>query len=111
MYSRADDADWIRISPSPTRVDPRLHSLLLLRELYVHLLKRDLVKRARHLEPFRLLILPQSLARRIIKLAELFSGVKPALLQDRLSLVDLFFCGAKYRAPFRPLLRRPFGWV
>jgi hypothetical protein len=40
----------------------------------VHFLKRDLIERAGHLEPIRLLILPQSFTRRIIKLAELLSA-------------------------------------
>src|SRR5215213_6195357 len=96
-------------NPSPIRVHPWLHSLLFICETDVHLLKRDLVERARHLEPFRLLILPQSLTRRIIKLAELLSGVKAPLLQKCLSLVDLFLRGAKNRAAFDALLRRRLG--
>src|ERR1041385_3089767 len=96
------------------RVNPRssaaqLHRLLFLSERDVHLLKRDLVERAGHLEPFRLLILQQSFTRRIIKLAELFTSVKAPLLQDRLGLVDLFLRRAKYRAAFSALLRRRFG--
>src|SRR5215212_2131032 len=94
-----------------TRVHPqsKLHPLLFLRECNVHLLKGDLVERARHLEPFRLLILPQSVPRRIIKLAELFSRIKAPLLQEGLGLVDLFLRGAKDRAAFSGLLRRWLG--
>src|SRR6185369_9394051 len=91
----------IRVHPRP-----KLHRLLFLRERDVHLLKRDLVERAGHLEPLRLLILPQSFTRRIIKLAELLASVKAPVLQNRLSLVDLFFGGAKDWAAFGALLRR-----
>src|SRR6185369_5454286 len=91
----------IRVHPRP-----KLHRLLFLREVDVHLLKRDLVERAGHLEPLRLLILPQSFSRRIIKLAELLSAVKAPLFENRLSLVDLFFGSAKDRASFGTLLRR-----
>src|SRR5690242_10580150 len=91
---------------NPRSSAAQLHGLLLLRQRDVHLLKRDLVERAGHLEPFRLLILPQSIPRRIIKLAELFPAVKTPLLQNRLSLVDLLLGGAKNRAAFGALFRR-----
>src|SRR6185369_9478947 len=94
----------IRVHPRP-----KLHRLLFLRERDVHLLKRDLIERAGHLESFRLLILPQSFTRRIVKLAELFPGVIAPLLQNCLSLVDLLLGSAKDWAAFSALLRRGFG--
>src|SRR6185503_16174000 len=86
-----------------------LHGFLFICERDIHLLKSDLVERARHLEPFRLLILPQSITRRIIKLAELLSGVKAPLLPNRLRLVDLLLRSAKDRAAFGALLRCRLG--
>lgn len=81
------------------------HCLLFLRQSYIHLHECVLVERAGHLQPFRLLILAQSLARRIVKLSELLAAVKAALLENGLSLVDLFLGGAKDWAAFRGLLR------
>ena len=86
-----------------------LHGFLLIGQRYVHLLQRDLVERAGDLQTFRLLILPQSIPRRIIKLPDLLSRVKASLFENRLGVVDLFFGGAKDRASLGALLRAGFG--
>lgn len=86
-----------------------LHTLLLISKRNVHLLQRDLVERASDLQTFRLLILPQSIPRRIIKLSELFSPVKAFFLENRLGLVDLFLGGSKDWASFCALLCAGFG--
>jgi len=66
----------------------------------VHLFECDLVECPGHFQSFRLLILAQTLACRIIQLAELFSRVVTTGLEQRLRLVDLFLRGAKDRAAF-----------
>ena len=98
----------LRLLAAPAPKQP-LHRFLFFRQSDIHLLERDLVERAGHLQPFRLLILAQSLARRIVKLAELFTAVKAALLENGLGLVDLFLGGAKDGAAFRGLLRAGCG--
>ena len=87
-----------------------LHRLLFVSQRDVHLLKRYPVERAGHLQPFRLLILAQTLARRIVKLADLLARVKPAVLENRLGLVDLFLIGAKDWTTPGPLFRAGLVW-
>src|ERR1044072_2120775 len=100
------NADERRSALIRVRPRPNLHCLLFLRKVDVHLLKRDLVERAGHLETFRLLILPQSIPRRIVKLAYLVTRVETTLFENGLRLVDLILSRTENRASFDALLGR-----
>src|SRR5947209_10089744 len=76
----------------------RLHRLLLICKRDVHLFKSDLVKCTCNLDTLCTLIFPQAIACRSIKLPCLFSCVKPALLENRLRLLDLILVGSENRA-------------
>src|SRR5215212_2115622 len=99
------------VYPFTIRVHPwcKSHALLFFRQSDIHLLQRYFVKRTGYLQPFRLLILPQSIPRRIVKLADLFAPIKTTLLEKRLGLVDLFFIGTKDWASLGALLRGRFA--
>ena len=92
-----------RLHPRPSV--EKSHRFLFFRQCDVHLFEGDLVESAGHLQPFRLLILAQPIPRRIVKLAELFTGVKAPVFKNGLGLVNLFLGGAKDWAAFRALLR------
>ena len=77
-----------------------LARFLAIRKGDAHLFQCGLVKCSRGLQSFLLLILPQGIARRVVKLARLVPAIEATLFQYGLSLVDLILGGAEYGPTF-----------
>src|ERR1700730_12321173 len=83
----------------------RSHRLLLVGQRNAHLFQRDFVEGPGNLDAFSLLILSESISRRIVKLTDRFPAVEAAPLQHGLRLVYLFLGCTKDWATLRFLFR------